>query len=142
MLTPIDIYIATPNQMNNQINNQMNNQMNNLTNNQLNIPIHTTFNTKVIVKTIFRINKDLLELLLIKDCLYTPDKLRKTLLKRIYHINYEFRLKDSLIEYLKLTSKYMNIDKFIDYIVANYSETINNDNNMNYTYFQKPNYNI
>lgn len=90
----------------------------------------------------FRINKELLDLLLIKDCVYTKDKLTKILLKRVRHDKYEFILKDSIVEHLKLPTKYINIELFINYIASNCSQTIDNHNYIHYTYFQEPNYNI
>lgn len=90
---------------------------------------------------IYQLNKQLLYILQIPDILYSPDQLKKMLIKKLNkkHSIY-FYISNDLQTFMNLSNNYYLIDKLVEIIILNYSENTNKPNYDYYSYDQKPDY--
>ena len=95
------------------------------------------------MQNIIKLDKKLIEIINIPDMIYTPQNLKKILIKKLKKKTYvEYYISTELQNFLCEPNNYIGIDYLIHIMITNYSENLNCPNCDYYSYNQNPNYDL
>ena len=90
-----------------------------------------------------QLNKTLIYILKIPDIIYSPKRLRVTLMKHLNRKLYNsYNISIELQTFLNEPNDYIDLDKLISIIITNYCENTNKPNCDYYSYDQNPNFTL